>query len=62
MDSIGEPMLSRITPVILTLNESANISRVLDGLTWAKDIVIVDSGSQDGTREIAARYPNTRVF
>lgn len=53
-------MLDAITPVILTFDESANISRVLDGLSWAKDIVIVDSGSSDGTRDIALGYPNTR--
>lgn len=55
-------MLSCITPVILTFNEAPNISRVLDRLSWAKDIVIVDSGSQDGTQEIISRYPNTRIF
>lgn len=48
--------------MILTLDEGVNISRVLDRLSWANDVVIVDSGSHDGTREIVARYPNTRVF
>lgn len=57
-----EPLLERITPVILTFDEAANIARVLDNLSWATDIVIVDSGSQDATREIVARYSNVRVF
>jgi hypothetical protein len=42
-------VLDEITPVLLTLNEAANISRTLSCLTWAKDIVIVDSGSADET-------------
>ena len=53
-------MLSSITPVVLTFNEAPNISRVLDRLSWATDIVIVDSGSQDGTQSIVSRYPNAR--
>jgi glycosyltransferase involved in cell wall biosynthesis len=41
-----------ITPVILTFNEEANIGRTLAGVGWASDIVVVDSGSTDGTLEI----------
>jgi glycosyltransferase involved in cell wall biosynthesis len=51
-----------ITPVILTLNEAANLERTLGKLAWAKDIVVVDSGSEDGTAEIAARHPAVRFF
>ena len=43
-------MLSHITPVVLTFNEAPNISRVLDRLSWATDIVIVDSGSYEKLR------------
>lgn len=55
-------MLDDTTPVILTFDEAANISRVLDSLSWAKDIVVVDSGSQDGTPEIVSRYSNVRMY
>jgi glycosyltransferase involved in cell wall biosynthesis len=55
-------MLSEITPVLLTFNEAANIGRTLSWLTWAKDIVIVDSGSTDETASILARFPQVRVF
>ena len=55
-------LLNCITPVILTFNEAPNISRVLDRLSWANDIVVVDSHSQDGTQEIVSQYPNTRIF
>jgi len=55
-------MLNQITPLVLTFNEAPNIARTLDRLSWAKDIVIVDSMSTDDTRAIASRYPAVRVF
>ena len=55
-------MHRQITPVILTLDEAPNIGRTLERLRWAPDIVVVDSGSTDGTIEIARRFPNVRVF
>jgi glycosyltransferase involved in cell wall biosynthesis len=51
-----------VTPVILTRNEEVNLARTLDGVAWARDIVVVDSFSTDGTLAIAARYPNVRVY
>lgn len=50
-----------VTALIITFNEIANIERTLDKLVWANEIVIVDSGSTDGTLDIARRYPNLRV-
>lgn len=54
-------MTDRITPVILTCNEAPNLARTLSRLTWAREIVVVDSGSSDETREIAGRHPGVRV-
>jgi Glycosyl transferase family 2 len=55
-------MLDQITPVLLTYNEEQNIGRTLSRLSWAKDIVVVDSGSTDGTLAVLATFPNVRVF
>ena len=54
-------MLDQITPLILTWNEASNIARTLEQLQWARNIVVVDSGSNDETLAIANRYPNVRV-
>lgn len=55
-------MHKAITPVILSLNEEANLERTLGMLTWANDVVLLDSGSTDATLEIAAKYANVRIF
>ena len=55
-------ILNKITPLILTYNESVNIKRTLAKLSWAKQIVVVDSFSQDGTLEILQSYPSVKVF
>lgn len=55
-------MHAHITPAVLTFNEAPNIGRMLERLTWAKDVVVVDSGSSDETVAIAKRFPNVRVF
>lgn len=55
-------MIAEITPVILTYNEEANIARTLERLRWASEVIIVDSGSTDGTRRIASAYPNVRLI
>lgn len=54
-------MAPSITAVILTCNEAPNIARTLSRLTWATELVVVDSGSTDETREIALRHPRVRV-
>jgi glycosyltransferase involved in cell wall biosynthesis len=39
--------------IVLTLDEEPNIARCLGSLAWADQIVVVDSGSTDGTVKIA---------
>jgi glycosyltransferase involved in cell wall biosynthesis len=51
----------QITPLLITFNEAPNIARVLEKLRWAHRIVVVDSGSTDGTLDIIARFPMVEV-
>lgn len=51
----------QLSAVILTKNESRQIAECIDTLTWADDIVIFDSFSDDGTPELA-RAKGARVM
>lgn len=42
-----------VSVLIPTFNEAHNIADCLAGLHWVGEVVVVDSGSHDGTREIA---------
>jgi glycosyltransferase involved in cell wall biosynthesis len=54
--------LGEITPLIITFNEKENIARSIAPLSWAKQVVIVDSGSTDGTPDIARdAHPNVKI-
>ena len=53
--------LARVTPLLITYNEEANIIRTLAGLAWAKRILVVDSGSNDSTLSILSRTPHVDV-
>ena len=55
-------MLSEITPLILTYNEAPNIARTLEPLSWAHDILVVDSFSDDDTLNILSRFQQVRVL
>jgi len=55
-------MLDRITPLILTHDEEANLERTLRALRWAAEVIVVDSMSADRTIEIARQFPNVRVI
>src|SRR5580658_318428 len=43
----------QISATIVTLNEERNIARAIGSLRCADEVVVVDSGSIDRTREIA---------
>jgi glycosyltransferase involved in cell wall biosynthesis len=55
-------MRDEITPLIITYDEAPNIGRTLSKLSWAQRIVVIDSGSTDGTVEILQRYPQVDVL
>src|SRR5262245_52840373 len=55
-------MLEDVTPLIITYDEAPNIVRTLDRVTWAKRIVVIDSGSTDQTIEIVRSYPQAELI
>ena len=52
---------NRISATIITLNEEKNIRGCLESLSWADEIVVLDSESNDGTVEIARDFTD-KVF
>jgi len=45
-----------ISATLITHNEERNIAEALQSLSWADEIVIVDSGSEDATVDICRQY------
>ena len=45
--------MPKVSVTIITLNEAEHIAAAIDSVSWADEIVVVDSGSSDGTADIA---------
>ncbi len=45
-----------ISVVLIVKNEQDVLARCLESVTWADEIVVYDTGSTDGTREVARRF------
>jgi glycosyltransferase involved in cell wall biosynthesis len=52
----------KISVTIITHNEEDNIRDCLDSVKWADEIIVVDSGSTDGTAEICREYTDKFFF
>ena len=52
---------SRLSVAIITQNEETNLGECLDSVSFADEIVIVDSGSRDKSCQIAKQYSD-KVF
>jgi len=48
-----EPGSVPVSVVVLTRDEEANIARCLASLAWARQVMVIDSGSSDGTAGLA---------
>ena len=46
----------KISATVITFNEERNLRAALESLSWADEIVVVDSNSTDGTVEIAREF------
>jgi glycosyltransferase involved in cell wall biosynthesis len=51
----------KLSILIMTFNEEANIARCLESVNWADEIIVVDSLSTDQTVEIVKNYTD-KVF
>jgi glycosyltransferase involved in cell wall biosynthesis len=54
--------IESVTPLVLCYNEAPNIGRTLSQLTWAKRIVVIDSGSTDDTLKLIENFPQVEVI
>ena len=55
-------MSSKLSALVITLNEEDNIQEYLENVSFADEIIVVDSGSTDKTLEIAHSFPNVKVI
>ena len=52
----------KITITLITLNSEKTLKTVLEAVSWADEIVLVDSGSTDGTLEIARHFKAKIIY
>ena len=45
-----------LSVIIITKNEASHIGRCLESVSWADEIIVLDSGSQDDTVSICRQY------
>jgi len=52
----------KITAIVITRNEEGNIGDCLESIPFVDEVIVIDSGSVDGTEEICRRDPRVRWF
>ncbi len=55
-------MKQKVSAILICQDEENRIRKCLDSITWADEIVVVDSGSTDKTLEIAAEYTSRIII
>ena len=48
--------MAKISAIVITYNEEANITECLNSLKWCDEIILVDSGSTDNTVKLAGEF------
>lgn len=51
-----------LSGIIITKNEAAHIGACLESVRWADEIIILDSGSTDGTQRIWEKSLKKDIF
>ncbi len=51
----------QVSAIVITRNEEARIEKCLSSLAWIDEIIVVDNGSTDNTREVARQYGATVI-
>jgi len=54
--------LNKVTAIIPTFNEESNISRALQSVTFADEIIVIDSYSTDKTVDIVKNTPSVKLL
>lgn len=49
-------LMQKLSVIIITKNEAHNITRCLESVKWADEIIVLDSGSTDNTVQICQQY------
>jgi glycosyltransferase involved in cell wall biosynthesis len=60
--SKSQSFLEQVTPLLITFDEMANLERALAALSWARCVVVVDSGSTDGTLQRLRADPRINLL
>jgi glycosyltransferase involved in cell wall biosynthesis len=55
-------LVEPLSVLVLTSNEEPNIARTLARLAWAPRVLVLDSGSTDGTLKLVRQFPNVSVL
>lgn len=56
------PEIEKLSVFIITKNEEQDIRRCIESVTWADEIIVVDSGSTDTTESICREYTDKFIY
>lgn len=56
------PNGDKISALLITFNEEENIEAVLENISFADEIIVVDSYSTDNTIDLAKKFPHVKII